>query len=113
MFLQIKICVRIYTVSDVDRTLSARYEWTHPSYATQPAPNVARAFPWALSRLQRSLSVSVSSLRELPPEATDVLRWMQQQGYAAMLVLPMVSGHRGLGAIAFGSTYERSWPDAS
>ena len=110
IFLQIK-CVRLYALSDGDRTLSARYEWTHPSFAVQPAPDVGRDFPWAFSRLQRSLSVSVSSLRDLPPEATDDLRSMQRQGYAAMLMLPMVSGHRALGAIAFASTHERSWPD--
>ena len=36
---------------------------------------------------------------------------MQRLGYEAMLILPIVSGDRSLGALAFGSAQERSWPD--
>ena len=110
MFLQIK-CVRLYTLSDRDQTLSARYAWTHPEFEVQPPPDVKRDLPWVFGRLQRSLLVSVSSLRDLPSEAADDLRSMQRMGYAAMLVLPIVSADRSLGALAFGSAQERSWPD--
>jgi C4-dicarboxylate-specific signal transduction histidine kinase len=109
-FLRIK-CVRLYTLSEPDHGLSARYEWTHRDYDVQPAPNVTRDFPWSLNRLQQSLSVVVSSMRDLPPEAADDVRSMRRYGYEAMLVLPMVSGDRALGALAFGSAQERPWPD--
>ncbi len=36
---------------------------------------------------------------------------MRRLGYEAMLTLPIVSGDRSLGALAFGSAEERSWPD--
>jgi GAF domain-containing protein len=110
MFLQIK-CVRLYTLSEGGQGLSARYEWTHPDFEAQPAPNVKSDFPWSLNRLQQSLSVVLSSVRDLPPEAVDALRSMQRLGYEAMLILPIVSGDRALGALAFGSAQERSWPD--
>jgi two-component system sensor kinase FixL len=110
MFLHIK-CVRLYTLSDRDRALSSRYEWTHPDCEVAPAPDVRRDFPWTLGRLQDSLLVAVSSVRDLPPEASDDLRSMHRLGYAAMLVLPIVSADRALGALAFGSAEERPWPD--
>jgi signal transduction histidine kinase len=110
MFVRIK-CLRLYTLSERDQTLTARYEWTHPDFEVNTAPNVRRDFPWTLGRLQRSLLVAVSSVRDLPPEAGDDLRSMQRFGYAAMLVLPIVSADRGLGALAFGSAEPRPWPD--
>ncbi len=110
-FLDIK-CVRLYVLSERDQTLSSRYEWTHPDFQALPPPDVRRDFPWALSRLERSLAVAVSSVRDLPPEAGDDLRSMQRYGYAATLVLPIGSGDRALGALAFGSAHERAWPDA-
>ena len=36
---------------------------------------------------------------------------MERFGYKAMLVLPIVSGERALGALAFGAAEERPWPD--
>ena len=103
--------MRLYTLSEPDHGLSARYEWTHRDYDVQPAPNVTRDFPWSLSRLQQSLSVVVSSVRDLPAEAVDDVRSMRRAGYEAMLILPIVSGNRALGALAFGSAQERPWPD--
>ncbi len=109
-FLHIK-CVRLYAHSERDQTITARYEWTHPDFEAMPPPDVRRDFPWSFSRLQRSLSVALSSVRDLPPEAVDDLRSMQRYGYAATLVLPIGSGDRALGALAFGSAHERAWPD--
>jgi two-component system sensor kinase FixL len=110
MFLRMK-GVRLYLPSERDQTLSARYAWRHPDVEVNPAPNVKRDFPWTLGRLQRSLLVAVSSVRDLPPEAGDDLRSMQRFGYAALLVLPIVSADRSLGALAFGSAEPRPWPD--
>ena len=109
-FLQIK-CVRLYTYSERDSRLTSRYAWTNPVDEALPAPDVRRDFPWTSSRLDRSLSVALSSVRDLPAEAAEDLRSMQRYGYAAALMLPIVSGDRALGALAFASAHERAWPD--
>ena len=110
VFVDIK-CVRLYTPSDDGQSLRAQHEWTHPAFERQAPPEVVRDFPWSLGLLQESQSVIVSSSRDLPPEAGDDLQSMERYGYKAMLVLPMVSGQRALGALAFGGAEERSWPD--
>jgi signal transduction histidine kinase/integral membrane sensor domain MASE1 len=109
-FLDIK-CVRLYAPTDDGHSLRARHEWTHPGFERAPAPDVVRDFPWSLAQLQKSQSVIVSSVRDLPPAAEVDRRSMQRFGYKATLVLPMVSGQRALGALAFGSAEERPWPD--
>ena len=110
MFLRIK-CVRLYTLSERDTGLVARYEWTDPAFEKLPPPDAKRDFPWAQARLQQGLPVSVSSSDELPPEAAVDLESMHRLGYAATLVLPIASGDRALGAMAFASAHRREWPD--
>ena len=109
-FLETK-SVRLYTLSERDTGLSARYEWTDPAFEKLPPPDAKRDFPWSLTRLQQGLPVSVSSANELPPEAAVDLESMHRFGYGAMLILPIASGDRALGAMAFGSAHRREWPD--
>jgi two-component system sensor kinase FixL len=109
-FLETK-SVRLYTLSERDSGLSARYEWTDPAFEKPPPPDAKRDFPWSLARLQQGLLVSVSSVKELPPDAAVDLESMHRFGYGAMLILPIASGDRALGAMAFGSAHRREWPD--
>ena len=109
-FIDIK-SVRLYAPTDDGQSLNARHEWTHPAFERQAAPDVVRDFPWSLQLLQKSQSVIVSSPRVLPPEAGVDLQSMERFGYQAMLVLPIVSGQRALGALAFGAAEQRPWPD--
>jgi len=108
-FLSVK-CVRVYVLTERN-DLVARYEWLHPHFDPLPPPNAAKDFPWALSRLQRSQLLAISSLTELPPEAAQDRRSMERYGYKATLVLPLVAGDRPLGALAFAAAEERAWPD--
>ena len=103
--------MRLYAPTDDGQSLRARHEWTHPAFERQAAPEVVRDFPWSLQLLQKSQSVIVSSPRDLPPEAGVDLQSMERFGYKAMLVLPIVSGQRALGALAFAAAEERPWPD--
>jgi two-component system, LuxR family, sensor kinase FixL len=109
-FLEIK-CVRLYTLADRGLGLTVGYEWTHPNFEAGASPNVRGDFPWSSSRLQQSHSVAVSSAGDLPAEAATDLQSMRRFGYQAMLVLPLASGDRALGALSFGSAEERPWPD--
>jgi C4-dicarboxylate-specific signal transduction histidine kinase/integral membrane sensor domain MASE1 len=108
-FLGVK-CVRVYVLTE-QSDLVARYEWMHPQYERLPPPNAAKDFPWALSRLQRSQVLAISSLAELPPDAETDRQSMERYGYQATLVLPLVAGNRALGALAVAAAEERLWPD--
>jgi two-component system, LuxR family, sensor kinase FixL len=109
-FLDVK-CVRVYTRTGQDLDLYAAYEWTHPDYPRRPPPVVTRDFPWATGILERGMPVVVSSIDDVPVDAVEDRRAMKEHGYEAVLVLPMVSGNRGLGALAFGAARARAWPD--
>ena len=109
-FVDIK-CLRLYAPTDDGQSLRAKHEWTHPAFERQAAPEVVRDFPWSLRLLQKSQSVIVSSSRDLPSDAGVDLQSMERYGYKAMLVLPIVSGQRALGALAFGAAEERPWPN--
>ena len=101
--------MRVYT-HEPDLGLDATYQWVHPQYPVQPTPVVMRDFPWSFSLLARGSPVVVSSIDDVPTDATEDRRSMREHGYKAMMVLPMVSGNRALGALAFGAHYERAWP---
>ncbi len=104
-------CMCLYTLSGRGAGLSAGYEWTAPGSAGHPAIDVKREFPWTFDRVQQGRSVAVPAERDLPSEAAEDAASMRRYGYGAMLVLPIVSGDHALGALAFGSADERSWPD--
>ena len=109
-FLEID-CLRLYTLSDRDGALTVSYEWAAPDFTAHHGIDVKRDFPWTLIRLLQAQPVAVPAARHLPPEAAEDMVSMRRHGYEAMLLLPIASGDRALGALAFGSAEERTWPD--
>ena len=101
-------CVRLYTQAGGE--LKVSYSWAPPSTPGHPPFIVKRDYPWTWERLRRLEPIIVSTVEDLPPQAMMDRRSMQKQGYRAMLVLPLVAGHRALGALSFGSATERQWP---
>jgi C4-dicarboxylate-specific signal transduction histidine kinase len=108
-FLRIK-CVRLYA-PDGTGAIVARYEWLEPDAKRLPPPLATRDFPWAFARLQRAQSVAVCSMSDLPADAVADRQSMERYGYRATLALPLATGDRAIGALAFGSAEERAWPD--
>jgi signal transduction histidine kinase/integral membrane sensor domain MASE1 len=106
-FLEIK-CVRLYTLTPHNELTSA-YEWTHPMFTPHAPPVATRDFPWTVTRLLELEPVAVQSIDEVP-EGVEDRRSMRSHGYEAMLILPLVAGHRVLGALAFGAAQRRTWP---
>ncbi len=102
-------CVRLYTLSEQD--LHVAHEWSHPDSHSGPAPVVKRDYPWMQSRLLALEPVTISSVDDLPPEAVTDRQSMHVQGYKAMLVVPLVSGQRSLGALAFAAARELAWSE--
>jgi C4-dicarboxylate-specific signal transduction histidine kinase len=55
--------------------------------------------------------VAVHSLDALPIEAAHDRAALTAHGYSALLVLPLLAGGQVIGALAFGSARQRTWPD--
>ena len=69
-------------------------------------------FPWSLNRLQQSLvGLGVVGDEICRRRRRTTLESMRRLGYEAMLILPIVSGDRALGALAFGFGSGTTWPD--
>jgi signal transduction histidine kinase/integral membrane sensor domain MASE1 len=102
-------CVRLYSQTAGDLKLS--YGWSSREYESQPVPVVRRDYPWTWERLRRLEPVVVPSIDRLPPEASMDRRSMQAAKYKAQLVLPLVAGHRALGALSFAASSERAWSE--
>jgi two-component system, LuxR family, sensor kinase FixL len=103
--------VRVYAFSHPGSALTAAYEWTHPAQSIKVAPVVDVEFPWTMGRLERGFHVAVSSASALPAEAGVDRESMRAHDYEALLMLPMFSGSRALGAFEVGATSERVWSD--
>ena len=79
-----------------------------------PEPMDAREyFPWCLEQLLAGKVIAVSSLKEMPPEASRDQDVYRHFGIKSTLVIPLSAG-RGplLGALGFNATRaERPWPE--
>jgi signal transduction histidine kinase/integral membrane sensor domain MASE1 len=106
VFLQLSY-VRLYTQSGGE--LQVAYSWSPPNAPPQPPMVVKRDYPWTWERLRRLEPIVVSSVDGLPAQATIDKRSMQKHGNQALVVLPLVAGHRALGALGFASSSERAW----
>lgn len=79
-----------------------------------PAPMDAREhFPWCLQQLAAGQVIAVSSLEELPPEATHDQNAWRHFGIRTSLTIPLSAGGGPLiGAVSFNDMrQERHWPE--
>ena len=70
-----------------------------------------RDCPWILSRLLARRPVVLPNLAALPAAAHHDHASLNTQGYKAVLLMPMLAGEQLVGALGFGSTKERAWPE--
>jgi formate hydrogenlyase transcriptional activator len=73
---------------------------------------IAEVNPWVFKQLTETrVPVIISSLSDLPPEASVDLRTMQTFGVKSVALFPIVAGSQLLGGVSFGTTLrERQWP---
>lgn len=109
--------------------LSALWQWSaeipgvltlthlYRSLEGPPTPEVMDAndyFPWCQRQLAAGKAVAVSSLSELPPEASRDRQVWLHYGIKTSLTLPLSAGGGPLvGALSFNTVRaERSWPES-
>ena len=73
---------------------------------------IAQVSPWVFEQLvEKRVPVIVSSLSDVPPEASRDLQTLRAFGVKSVALFPIVAGDRLLGAVSFGTTLrERQWP---
>ena len=105
----------IFAVVDpIDGVLrSIRAVAVAPGAAPFPIGHViAETSPWVFKQLtENHVPVIVSSLSDLPQEASVDVQTMRAFGVKSVALFPIVAGNQLLGAVSFGTTLrERHWP---
>jgi formate hydrogenlyase transcriptional activator len=77
-------------------------------------PGTQERYPWSVQQMRAGRTVAVSSLEELPAEASVDRGSARLAGIRSNLTLPLVmGGERPVGALALNTTRaERDWPEA-
>ena len=91
------------------------YEWSDPRlpankdrYGELPAA----AFPWWISRMQRSENIVLDTLDDLPAEAPNERRLFERQGIVSVVFVPMLLNKRLFGSVGCTTlTRETRWSD--
>ena len=99
---------------DRDRDVATlAYDWS----ASGARSGVGRefpisAFPWSMGRLSQFERI-MANVGDLPPEAAAERRAYEEGGNHSVVVVPMVFNREVIGAVGFGSTFERNWSEES
>jgi len=73
---------------------------------------VSSRLPWFTGTLRGGQMLRISSIDEIPKDATPEQQYCKDQGIKAFLTLPMRISDKALGAISFSDMqYERHWAD--
>ena len=99
---------------DRDRNVaSLAYDWSASGGRSGVGREFAiAAFPWSMGRLQQFERI-VANVDELPPEAAAERRAYEEGGNRSVVVVPMVYNREVIGALGFGSTFDRTWSEES
>ena len=87
-----------------------------PGVAPFPTSHaIAETLPWVFMQLvEKRVPVIVSSVSDLPPEASVDVQTMRAFGVKSTALFPIVAGNQLLGGVSFGTTRkERQWPQST
>jgi formate hydrogenlyase transcriptional activator len=96
------------------RVLTPTHAYPARTGLTPPETSAAQHYPWTVRQMLAGRTVVLSSLEELPAEASADRESARLSGIKSNLTLPLaVGGEPPVGSLAFNTTRaERDWPDA-
>jgi len=105
----------IFLISDDHRRLQRKYQWTAgPSYNDQGLGEdiPVETFTYAPIVLQRLEDYVVSRPSDLPDEAAGEKKWIDEQGFHPVMILPIISDNEMVGTLGFIGEHgkEHDWP---
>jgi signal transduction histidine kinase len=122
---EIEKCLqRIVLAMDVDRStivqinpadggLYATHQWAREGIGTPDRgvmTNAAEAIPWITGKIRAGQLIALSSVEELPPEASRNLAVARHEGIKSHITIPLRIGGVVVGAALFGAIIsEKAW----
>lgn len=103
----------VFQIDHETETLSNTHEWC--ADGIEPQKDMLQSvavdtFPWLLSQLRDSDSVSIPEVSQLPPEANELQRILNEQGIDSLILAPLKANGTLLGFIGFDWTQAQgSW----
>lgn len=90
--------------------LRVTHSWSCAGIPKLPPVIDRETFPWIFGQLERGLTIAVSRLADLPPEATKEREYAFAVGQRAVLMLPLTIDGRLVGSMTTGCFHtERDW----
>ncbi len=90
------------------------HEWKAENGSTSTEKikgTMVKEIPWLIEKMKQLEVVKVTSMEELPPEATrEKERWLQLE-YQSVLIVPMVYQGGLIGGLGITRKHQDTWPD--
>src|SRR5277367_4653198 len=103
----------IVQINPADGGLYATHQWAREGISTPDRgvmTNAAEAIPWLTDKVHAGQLVVLSSVEELPPEASKDLATAHQEGIKSHITIPLRIGGAVVGAALFGAIIsEKTW----
>jgi len=99
-----------YQFDTASRAVVSQSQWARPGIELDVS-NAVRELPWYRARILAGETIAVSTLDELPPEASAERRFAERVGLKSNLTIPVSVAGRLVSVIATGSfAAPRGWP---
>ena len=103
--------VAIAEISPKDRKLYVTHQWAREGVIPTPLGlDVNAALPWLAAKVMVGETVVVSREEELPPEASEDLKWGRRAGFKSNLTIPFKVGGVIMGGVGVDCCFrQRTW----
>lgn len=105
----------IVLFGDNHSTFSRTHEWninTIPSYKSDIQEIPCSFFPWIIETIRSNKVIHISTIKDLPEEASKSKEMFIDHNIQATLLTPIVSGKRCIGFFGLESPKEKTWAPA-
>lgn len=102
----------VFQFTEAGGLMNNTHEWCRPGITPQIERNQNQAvsvIPWCIGKINQLEVVNVSSVEDLPPEASvDKLEWAAQS-IQSLVIIPMVFQGRAVGYVGFDSVRQKKY----
>ena len=103
----------VFQMHKADKSLDNTHEWCAEGIASQIDRLKGLCqddYPWQMEQLNRSQTIYIANIEDLPPEADPEKKLLMSQDIKSSIMVPMVTRQSLVGFIAFASVhYSKIW----
>ena len=105
-------CIILCQMANDESQLTITHSWTAPGFKITADVISSTTVPWIFQKLIRGETVVCSRLDDLPEEAAQDKKYLQEVNYQSSICMPLQSGEKFLGCVCLVSlSRQRTWPD--